>query len=455
MPGHGRIGTADARSGAGDNPSGRSPSARGCGGQPVLPGTGQALDGASAAAYAYCRGAQPHGPSGPHAHDPAAGNPAPGAPRNVDAASPAEDVSPGGERGYGQSDTSIAASGRYVVEAWNDATGHFSACPSPKAQITGLGFSSDGGKTFTDLEGPPDAQCAKDIYSGDPSVAAYRALAQDVLLHLQHVRPALRGLWREVVRGAGRLRQVTGPDSRAALRCGQPVIAGASTQCFTIPNAPPFCSFLDKPFLAIDPAQGRLYAAYTEFRLFDRPVGAATDQGAIEASVCDLGTPGGPGGPGRGTPGAPVREHGIPLRDVGHHKLVVLAVPDRAAAGRPPSLRVRRRLPRGRHRQREPVRRLRVQLVHELLRPYALLQHAHSERRNRGSPALPGPADGLPVRGPGGPRCGTHHLDVCCVARETSRNSTVTTSPGWRSATGPTRSAWSGTTPASTHTATS
>jgi hypothetical protein len=69
------------------------------------------------------------------------------------------------------------------VEAWNDATGFFADCPSPKAQITGFGFSKDGGKTFTDLQGPPDSRCAKDpnhpqngdIYLGSPSVVAYQA----------------------------------------------------------------------------------------------------------------------------------------------------------------------------------------------------------------------------------------------------------------------------------------
>jgi hypothetical protein len=93
----------------------------------------------------------------------------------ITAGSPAEDVTRGGARAYGQSGTPIAASGPYVVEAWNDATGHFTACPSPKAQITGLGFSSDGGKTFTDLQGLPDARCSRDIYWEDPSVVAYRA----------------------------------------------------------------------------------------------------------------------------------------------------------------------------------------------------------------------------------------------------------------------------------------
>jgi hypothetical protein len=70
---------------------------------------------------------------------------------NVDAASLAEDVTPGGVHAYGQSEVSIAAAGRYVVAAWNDATGLISRCPSPKfkEERIGFGFSANGGKSFS------------------------------------------------------------------------------------------------------------------------------------------------------------------------------------------------------------------------------------------------------------------------------------------------------------------
>src|SRR5437899_9435357 len=42
---------------------------------------------------------------------------------NVDAANPQEDVTPSGVSVHGQSETSVAAAGPYVVEAWNDGTG--------------------------------------------------------------------------------------------------------------------------------------------------------------------------------------------------------------------------------------------------------------------------------------------------------------------------------------------
>jgi len=94
---------------------------------------------------------------------------------NVDAASLQEDVTPSGVQIHGQSETSVASAGPYVVEAWNDATGFFAPCDSPmnKEELTGFGFSTDGGKTFTDLGGLPNANCATSRYEGDPSVGTY------------------------------------------------------------------------------------------------------------------------------------------------------------------------------------------------------------------------------------------------------------------------------------------
>jgi hypothetical protein len=73
------------------------------------------------------------------------------------------------------------------------------------------------------------------------------------------------------------------------------------------------CSFLDKDYLTIDPAHGRLYAAFTEFSLRQ-----AT---AIEASACGLGTQAGRAGPAGGTPAALVCEHGTPLHKAGKNML--------------------------------------------------------------------------------------------------------------------------------------
>jgi len=299
-----RAGATRGERGAGERvaPGGRR--AGDAAGSPFCQGLGKRYQ-ASLAAQVFCRGVQPHEPSGPGARAPAAGHRVPGAPGNVDAASPAEDVGPGGLRAYGQSEVSIGASGKYVIEAWNDATGVFAACPSPKAQFTGFGFSSNGGRSFTDLQGLPDARCSQYLYLGDPSVVAYRAGGRSYF-YISSMFDAIGGAGRSFVALAAC--QVTGSAGRSALHCSQPIIAGASSQC-----QGRVCSFLDKDYLAIDPAHGRLFAAFTEFGF--------TDAGAVEASVCDLGTPAGRAGPAGGTPAAPVCKHGTGLHPVGANKL--------------------------------------------------------------------------------------------------------------------------------------
>jgi hypothetical protein len=237
----------------------------------------------SAGARLFCFGPQPNGPvQGPRA---AAGRGLMAAPRNVDAASLAEDISPAGMRAEGQSETSIAAAGRYVAEDWNDATGSLSPCPSPmaKEEMIGFGFSADGGKSFTDLAGLPNPRCRTDAYRADPSVAAYRA-GRSTSFYLAGLfdPPSGRGPTKVAMDAC----KATGSGRTATLSCGKPVTMAASTQCKTILTATnstaQVCSFLDKPYITIDPAHGRLYIAYTEFLL------RGTRTGQEELSVCDL-----------------------------------------------------------------------------------------------------------------------------------------------------------------------
>src|SRR5712691_1190821 len=62
---------------------------------------------------------------------------------NVDATDPSEDLA------SGQSETAVAALGRYVVSAWNDASGFLVGDATlPQASITGLGFSADAVTTY-------------------------------------------------------------------------------------------------------------------------------------------------------------------------------------------------------------------------------------------------------------------------------------------------------------------
>src|ERR1700730_10332168 len=132
---------------------------------------GKTIQGSSGAQM-YCFGPQRNGPAYPFTFNPVS----PKELRNVDAANNAEDRTGSGAYIGGQSETSIAASGNYVVEAWNDATGFYSACGAPmfKEELTGYGFSTDGGKTFTDYGGLLNNSCIFGTrWSGDPIVGVY------------------------------------------------------------------------------------------------------------------------------------------------------------------------------------------------------------------------------------------------------------------------------------------
>ena len=242
---------------------------------------------ASAGARMFCFGPQPGG----IVRQP--GTNSAGAPlnvsspsRNVNAASLSEDVSPSGTRAYGQSETSIAASGSYVVEAWNDATAFFTPpCdPSSKGSGTGFGFSNDGGATFTDLGGLPNRQCSSEpaAFSGDPSVEAYTVngttyfYIASIFIPLTRPRNEL-----SVTRCT-----VVGSGAGATLSCGDPTIAAVSSDCVSFFGST-FCSFLDKEYLTIDPVRQRLYMSYTEFGVSS----FVKSNGTVELAACDLAAP--------------------------------------------------------------------------------------------------------------------------------------------------------------------
>jgi hypothetical protein len=221
---------------------------------------------------------------------------------NREAASLGEDISPAGVRADGQSETSIAAAGQYVAEAWNDSTGFFSKCPSPmsKEELTGFSFSSDGGATFRDLGGLPNNDCVNFLFEGDPSVEAYQVGGHTYFYFSSiyastFANPAptnnIAFTACEVISG-----------SPATLRCSQPIIAGTSSECETMSGLI-FCSFLDKDFLSLDATHGRLYVSFTEF-------GFVTHPNDIELASCDIGNSLGGPGPLGGTPAHPVCENG-------------------------------------------------------------------------------------------------------------------------------------------------
>jgi hypothetical protein len=185
--------------------------------------------------------------------------------KNVDAANPGEDITPNGTQAYGQSETSIAAADQYVVEAWNDATGFTSPCPSPnnKEELTGFGFSNNGGASFTDLGGLPNNNCANSLYEGDPSVEAWEFQGQHYF-YISSLFASFAGGLEIAVTAC----QVSGPS----LQCGQPTVVATS------PTGAGGFSSLDKDFMAIDPMRGRLYISYTDFGAGD----------SIALAACDL-----------------------------------------------------------------------------------------------------------------------------------------------------------------------
>jgi len=223
---------------------------------------------------------------------------------NVDAATLSEDVTPSGVQIHGQSEVSVAAAGPYVVEAWNDGTGFFAPCGSPqnKEELTGFAFSTNGGVSFTDLGGLPNANCATSIVAGDPSVEAYQ-VGGNTYFYISSIFIPFTVPENALSVTACK---VSGSGSTATLACSQPVVAAISSDCQTFFGFT-FCSFLDKEFLAIDAAHKKLYMSYTEF-------GSSTSfSGVIEVAVCDLSNPANPtchnGGDGSiagaGAPAAP------------------------------------------------------------------------------------------------------------------------------------------------------
>ena len=254
---------------------------------------------ASSGAQMFCFGAQKV------TTQPGVSSPMAGAPRNVNAADIREDVSPAGVRGYGQSETSVAAAGRYVVEAWNDSTSFFSLCGNRrfKEEGTGLAFSANGGRTFADLGGLRNPGCKNNVYAGDPSVVAYRAGGRTFFYVFSLYLP-FSGLGQTHI--AFDPCEVRGAGASARLHCGRPVLAASSTQCLRFQHHVSFCSFLDKDFATIDPARGRLYVSYSDF-----PVQG--NGNTEDLSVCDIGSRSGHRGPAGGTPARPVCEHGTAL----------------------------------------------------------------------------------------------------------------------------------------------
>lgn len=196
---------------------------------------------------------------------------------NVDANDPRADLAPG------QSETAIAAVGRTVVAAWNDATG-FVVTPTTdrRASLTGLGYSTDSGRTFRDLTGLRNAN-PNQQWNGDPTVVAIDAHHFAIgSLYLPSggadcsVRPARFLLAVEIL--------TIGPGGTASL--GLPVVAADGGDLCLLENSnpnddPPNLAFLDKPWLSYDKASRHLALSFTRFFF---GFGGQSGEGQIEVA---------------------------------------------------------------------------------------------------------------------------------------------------------------------------
>jgi hypothetical protein len=190
---------------------------------------------------------------------------------NVDAADPQEDLA------AGQSETAIdgTTSGRVLV-AWNDATG-FTIQPTNRLQasLTGVGFSADGGGSFTDLVGlrnpNPDQQ-----WSGDPAVVAIDGGSHFIVgsLYLPSPAACADGKPAQLTVAV----EVVTPTS-TGVSMGTPVVVSpAGNLCTLLGNTPaPNVAFLDKDFLAWDQTSRTLVMSFTRFFIS----GQHSGQGAI------------------------------------------------------------------------------------------------------------------------------------------------------------------------------
>lgn len=217
---------------------------------------------------------------------------------NVDATNPNEDVS------SGQSETAVAASGQYIVSAWNDVSGFLLDPSTTAGSITGVGFSADGGKTFTDVGGLPNPDICQQWF-GDPSVTSTRGSDGSTFFYVTSLylptfaNPCVsfdpvtgihvKGYF-GIVLSAG-----TVAPGGTSISFGPPVTVanGGNVQNLFTGAAP--VNFLDKDFSAIDRSHGKIAVSYTCFGFGFFPTsGGCNFNGDITIALCDVTTPGSP-----------------------------------------------------------------------------------------------------------------------------------------------------------------
>jgi hypothetical protein len=168
----------------------------------------------------------------------------------------------------GQAETAIAASGQRLVSSWNDATGFFVGDSTDRnGGLQGVGYSSDGGATWTDLIGLPNDN-PKQAWFGDPTVAAIDANHFVVGgLYLPSFFGGRRSSHLALAVSVG-----TVASGGGSITFGKPIIAADGGRVGDATSA-----FLDKELIGYDPVSRTLAMAYTSFQ-FDPPAHCGNGQ---------------------------------------------------------------------------------------------------------------------------------------------------------------------------------
>jgi hypothetical protein len=158
-------------------------------------------------------------------------------PSNVPASDRSLDVLPGS----GQSESAVAIHGSNVIVAWNDGDGFGGGSQDPHVQ--GIGYSTDGGATFTDIGAPPAPGGI--AWTSDPVMTVNEATGEFWYCGLLNPTGVTNGIG--IIRGT---------FSGNVLTWDTPLTA-VSVSSFT--------NFTDKQWMVADSSNGNLYITYTDF----------------------------------------------------------------------------------------------------------------------------------------------------------------------------------------------
>ena len=177
---------------------------------------------------------------------------------NVDANDPSKDLA------AGQAESAIAAAGQRVLVAWNDATG-FLVAPSTsrKASLTGVGFSANGGRSFTDLIGLPNNNPQQQWF-GDPTVV--KLDSSHFVVGSLYLPPNSE----DCSDGPSNFEvavSVATVSAANTVSFTNPIVAASGGDFCTLvnENPPPDLAFLDKEWLSYDPTSRTLAMSFTRF----------------------------------------------------------------------------------------------------------------------------------------------------------------------------------------------